>query len=480
MDLYLNPSIVFTPAAQKNRVVPAFFFRAVRSPKTFLHYWWIEQGTGNRSFEVHRCRIEEGRPDSALGNAKRFNELFPDIAKAQRVPILPEGAELDTFLSSFTKDAIEKKNIEDKKFGPMRQAFCQIVMDRFAAAQEAIAVNDTARLNEFFKGLTIGSSKNIYGFHMQAVKDCFTAFHFYSKTYSGLRFSSFGLDDLVRYVEEHRKGYPKKLTEHEITGFTRKPAAAFHAAPAAPPYTIPNVGKDFKGIHKEYLDIVKASLKHWKARNVQMPMVGKPKQAPDAVLTPGKEDDPVIVHEYGFRGDGRPPVVIMASGGFHPNTIRYFADPAKEADFEKKRQDLYARAEKDYQFDKVDPNAPMQPHFDPWLHQDTYDAISVFLSISRAPTVAEHFIHMFGKGNGHIYLIRGVGGIDQEATFQKVQYPGEKELSVPGGVDWEDIVAFRPVVNGKPADFCYVRENNKWRMKERDVQDKAINAMMHI
>ena len=307
----------------------------------------------------------------------------------------------------------------------------------------------------------------------------YDALGFYQKAYGGLRFSNFGLADLIEYVKSHRTAYPKtiKIDYDLLSGFTKKSASQFGGPVADPPYAINGVEKTFKGIPEEYLKIIKESMKHWQTKNQNIPMrsqegVVSPKKVLGSSFLAGKTDEPVIVHEYGFRGDGRSPMVVFHSGGLHPNAIRYYADAEGERKFEEHRKELFDRAEKQYQAHKM-------PHFDPWLHQHNYDAISAFLSVSRSPAVALRFINM-GGGSGHIYLIRSVGAIDQESTFKTVQYPGESEISLPGGIDWDDIIAVRPVVGGEPANYCYVRENNKWRLKEKDVQDKAINAMMNI
>jgi len=481
VDLYLTPSIVYMPVKPKQRIVPAFFFRLERSDnKAFIEYWWIEQETGNGKFKVYRYSVEEGQPQTADGDVERFAQLFPRD-KVNRVAILPEDMELDVFLSSFSKIASEKIAIEEKQFNPIRAAFCQIMVDQFASMQAAIAMQDTSRLNGFFKGLSIGSSKNIFGFLMQATKKCYDAFGFYCKTYSGLRFASFGFEDLLTYIHSHRTGFPKTLSDFGMTLFIKKPKAAFPAPVSPPPiiptalnppdpprFTIPNVDKNFKGIPAQYLEIIRKSMKYWKGYNVMMPMPA-PKAPLDPALVLNEKNKPVIVHEYGFRGDKRPPLVVYHCGGLHPNAIRYFDTAKGRREFEEKRKALFQKAYTDYQMGDL-------PHFDPWLHQSNeYNEISVFLSVSRNPLNAR----VFAGSDGYIYVIRGSGAIDQDLTFQIRMYK-EYEFSIPGGVDWDDIIAFRAIVKNVFQPFCYVRENNKWRFKEREVQDKAIAAMMQL
>ena len=167
----------------------------------------------------------------------------------------------------------------------------------------------------------------------------------------------------------------------------------------------------------------------------------------------GEDTEPVYVNLYGFRGDGRSALVTCHSGGLHPNAIRHYDSEAAQAKFERYRAKLNRRAQRTYE-------AHQTPHFDPFLHQHNYDKISVFLSVSQSPIVAKNFLQG-GGGNGAIYLMRCTSAIDIEDTFQLPQYEGEKEIAIAGGVDWDDIIAFRPMVNSRLASHVFFRQGNQ-------------------
>ncbi len=70
----------------------------------------------------------------------------------------------------------------ETQFNLIRKAFCEVMADQFAQAQDAISREDGAGLNKFFKGLSIGSSRNTYGFFMKTVKTAYPKFNTHEKT----------------------------------------------------------------------------------------------------------------------------------------------------------------------------------------------------------------------------------------------------------------------------------------------------------
>jgi hypothetical protein len=125
----------------------------------------------------------------------------------------------------------------------------------------------------------------------------------------------------------------------------------------------------------------------------------------------------VVVSEYGFRGDTRPPVDIQALGGMQPNAIR------------DDRQALRGTLEVLDSFD----------------HQASWGSdYSGYVSWARNIGTAYKFMCMATKrkSDGWIYAARCRDAVDVKATFLKPRYE-EYEISVPGGTEWSDIVAWR-------------------------------------
>lgn len=483
---YLDPVILYRPQRNKSQIVPIFSYGTLDDQnRAVFYYRWIEA----RTYQVRRLETHEDPPKDQLphlrsvrykgrqkhvrGDFDRYLQVMPQDASFKVEMLLPDE---DTAVSRYAKLDHEKQRLSPE-YQKIVKNFCRILDAHFLDAEAAKLAGESLTL--FFKGLSIGRSKSTFSFFMKGIKDTYDALGFYRSTYRGLRLHNFGFNDLLSYVRKLREAYPKSLQiDYDLVpGFKKLSARQLRGPSEPPPYTIPMSDGAFKGIPAPYLRIIKETMAHWVDKNQRMPMRSKQgKVQPSKVFSSGfvrgTTDEPVIVHEYGFRGDGRSPLVVLTSGGLHPNAIRHYESQRDQTKFEKYRRELERRAKDRY--------ADLQnPHFDPWLHQHNYDAISVFLSVSRSPDVALSFINM-GGGNGHIYVIRAVGAIDQEATFRRVQYGGERELSLPGGVDWQEIIAARPVVNGVPLDYCYYNTNNKWRLKEKAPQLKALRALMNI
>ncbi len=476
---FIKPRIEYVDRTKKDEIIPVFactlhwdaheavyeqvFGKAKTNPAGDIEvYWWIKKfGAG---FEVHNFAMSD-KQLLYQGNEMRSGMLGPksihyygDIAEFQK--LLPASAATKLDLLDFT-DA-ELKNI--KGSSEAIDIFCQTIIDHFSNARNLCALKEKAKMEQYFKGLTVGRSHTVLSFMMQAVKQAYTALGFYQKTYSGLRFSDFGMNDLIGYINGHKAAFRNRQLNVNIDvlkhmDLVKKEAPVFKKSALPSRLTIPGIKT--QTIPQEYLNVIKGALKYWRD-NPAIPLF-----TATGVRSTSIPQDPVIVNEYGFRGDGRSPLVVFYSGGMHPSSLRYFT------------RDVIGKAKS-----KVKAQDPARdwyhnlPHFDPWLHQaGEFSDFSVFLSISTMPSVSLNFLEMFSGGNGYIYLIRAVGSVDQIATFTKTMYP-EGEISLPGGADWDDIIAIRPVSNSIPAKFCYFNEKNKWRAREKDIQDIAIQKLM--
>lgn len=479
MAFYIKPGIEYVDKPKKDEVIPVFactlhwdtheavyeqlFGPAKTNPAGDIDvYWWITK-LGN-NFEIHSFAMSDKQllyqlKELRAGTYGPKNIYFSgNMAEFQKVRPPAGATRLD--LLDFTDD--ELKNI--KGSSEAITTFCQTINDHFANAQQLIIMKNHAKFEQYFKGLTVGRSHSILGFMMQAIKQAYTSLGFYLKTYSGLRFSDFGMQDLIGYVNGHKTAFRNKQLHLNFDvlkhmNMVKKDAPMFAKKSLPARLTIPNIKQ--QTIPKDYLDVIRDALKYWRDH----PAI--PLYTATGVRSKSIPQEPKIVNEYGFRGDGRSPLVVYYSGGMHPSSLRYYTrDVIGKAKGQVKSQD----PARDWYHNF--------PHFDPWLHQaGEFSDFSVFLSISTVPAVSLNFLHMFSKGNGYIYLIRAVGAVDQIATFTDTMYP-EGEISLPGGCDWDDIIAIRPVSNNTPAKFCYFNEKNKWRNAEKELQDIAIQKLM--
>jgi len=491
MATYRNPAIAHRASTSKGSVVPVFTFEEVNLGGPAHHYWWADlEGGPLRIFHLFTA----SRPPEGLKQQRRLVEIFvggrslqvssseafqrlarllpwDNTRKLEPIAPSPEEAGIDRF----TTDRVGRSKLLDD----LQQALCDLLVEHFRGAWQAQSRGQS--LAPYFKGLSIGTSQTPAGLFMKGVKTAYDGLGFRQQAYKGLRFKEFQLKDLIEYVSAYRKAYPRTLALDAPPGWRRRAKSEFQEPCPVAPFSLPGIKPHDSRIPTEYLQLIKDTMAHWLVeassgeltggKTRLMPLRTKEKIASSEVFD-GRKAEPVIVHEYGFRGDGRSPVVLSITGGMNANAVRHFEGEGL-IKAQKFRTELEERARDDYYHHPA-------PHFDPFLHQHNYDAISVFLSVSRDPVVSHSFLMGSRPANGFMYLVRAMGAVDQEATFKVVQYPGEQEISVPGGVDWEDIVAARPIVEGEPVDYCYFNEANRWRKdpKEREVQERALGALM--
>jgi hypothetical protein len=67
----------------------------------------------------------------------------------------------------------------------------------------------------------------------------------------------------------------------------------------------------------------------------------------------------------------------------------------------------------------------------------------------------------------------------QLATFAHIDAAADElEISMPGGADWDDIIAFREVKDRVALNHCWLNEANPWRTTERALQDQAVQRLL--
>lgn len=512
IDFYIKPTLLYPKnKTYISKIIPvlSYIFKPQHIPESTKYHWIVKDGS---RFTVHSAEIMNttshldgfepsmfgGKPVHAKGDFKLLEQILGTSVEVE--PLLIFGADHGKPATADlpAQDGGQAPNPGHATLTPhphyqeyvldrMATDFTLILATHFSLAEVAIIRNDPKALEKRFKGLSIGSSKTEYGFFMKGLKSAYerTYKHKSKQTYSGLRFADFGIKELVDYIHAHRNTGPLPISNEayekafydELPGL-KKINSGYSKLPNPTNQNkleIPNISDALKGMPDEYFKEVVKAMEHWHTQQAQMPHLDNGAiLKPEAVIDP-RHMKPKIVHEYGFRADSRSPLVIYGSGGFHANATRYHPDEEGMRKFGEKRAELLNGAASDYAGHKT-------PYFDAYLHQHNYDAISVFVSVSRSPQEAAKFIMNFGigGGTGYLYLLRCVGAIDQEATFKRLQYPYEKEISVVGTLDWDDIIAARPIVNKKLLDYCYVNTKNPWAAKELDLQLEGIARLLEI
>jgi hypothetical protein len=154
------------------------------------------------------------------------------------------------------------------------------------------------------------------------------------------------------------------------------------------------------------------------------------------------------VNAYGFRGESRPPADIKHAGGFLPNYTR----PEHIAKHEEKVKD----AMKGNKFNiealrKLAEDAVGALNLRSFL-QDQF--LKGFISTTKSIAIAKHFATSKwvngapreGQVDGWVYACLVFGAFDLPPGGDDLPY-NEQEMTVPGMIDWENVVACRQVKN---------------------------------
>ena len=277
--------------------------------------------------------------------------------------------------------------------------------------------------HDYLKGRTFGSAvENCPGLVMKALKTGFDALGIVKSAYGGWRTSAFTVNDISAYMKRMIT-YGAKLLNGNLYRGVEGVGPAKGSIPKDPGQYL----RSWRLKADRGIDSQKEQLY---GSHIQDTVLTKYKPTPEKVgsffggndqnfrsplINP--ERGYVVVSEYGFRGDARPPVDIKALGGMNPNAIR--------DDREAQRGNLEV--------------------LDNFNHQaDWGSAYSGYVSWSRNIGAAFKFVRMVMNEEGWIYAARCRDAVDVAATFSKPRYQ-EYEISVPGGTEWFDIVAWRRV-----------------------------------
>jgi hypothetical protein len=128
------------------------------------------------------------------------------------------------------------------------------------------------------------------------------------------------------------------------------------------------------------------------------------------------------------RGDSRSPQELLAVGGMHPP----ITNP-------------------NYSHDGADYSKVLNIYW----HRALDGRQSGFLSLTSDLRVAKDYAGGNQKGQyTYVYLIKASGALSRDIS----RFDGSIEFNIPGGVDFEDIIAYRRIKNGEFQDEIHIRK----------------------
>jgi hypothetical protein len=277
---------------------------------------------------------------------------------------------------------------------------------------------NSGQAKNWAKGTTFGTSLTNASFVMKALKTGFDAIGDSSSAYSGFRTADFTVADVLAYLNARSNAVGTTLFDGGLLQFQElAPGAAYDSPYVQDQATI----SDTRVI--PYITSKKAST-HGGRFAYETDTSGIPFER---------------VISYGFRGDSRPPSGIKSAGGFLPNYSR----PAHMEKNVGKPQDQALNLKK-------------------FIANQEYGG---FLSVTKSTAVAKGFATGLGgttkPGPGWVYACFVEGGFHLPAVggHEWVRYD-EQEISMPGILDWDDVVGCRYVrADGNFEGSVYLKDS---------------------
>ena len=220
MPKVLFPSLITAAGVATRAGIPVYgHIEETAAGGWALVYRWIRPGWVVESARLVLDGADRAPDPDALTNVRarvsaehgqvgQLRRLFRAGVEHVRTPLMPEGDEMRPLFDKIGARRWEEAPLFSA-FQRVQEGFSSLLEARFTTAEARIARGES--INDLFKGLTFGSSRNVFGFHMKALKDAYEVLGFKSQTYRGLRVSSFGNEHLIRYAEQLRTGYPSSL-----------------------------------------------------------------------------------------------------------------------------------------------------------------------------------------------------------------------------------------------------------------------------
>jgi hypothetical protein len=249
------------------------------------------------------------------------------------------------------------------------------------------------------KGLTFGTSITPASFVMKALKTGFDAMGGGPMaTYSGMRVKDFTVNDVLAYLR-------RRAAQHNIT-ISRQPDFTELAANEA--FRLTEDAARMQDPRK--IPMIESARRHG----------GRFAYVAETAHIPFRR-----VNAYGFRGDTRDPNAIKNAGGFNPN---------------------YSRP--DHIAQNVGADQDQALNLDRFLSDANYGG---YISVAKSYAIAKEFVR--DRGGGWVYACLVEGAFDlppkgrhRDLVGRKIEVVrDEQELSMPGIIDWDDVMGYRKV-----------------------------------
>jgi len=291
-------------------------------------------------------------------------------------------------------------------------------------------------MTKLAKGTTFGKSFTSASFVAKALKTGFGAIG--KARGAGTKFTTWSIDDLLTYANR-RPAYPSGL------------------APADR-YSVPLI--DFKALAPDLSYAPKGDgIKAKDMRDLQIipsvaPYVGFTKPYPYEKELAEVNGGPIPfprVNAFGFRGETRPPCAIERAGGFLPNYTRPDHIAKHKANLRTGGLSTSAGGPRKREaWDEAETGALNLKAF---LQNQTFRG---FISTTKSIKVAKHFatstwnasaVPTDGQVDGWIYACHVIGAFDLPSPGDSngLVACAEQEMTVPGMIDWDNVVACRQV-----------------------------------
>jgi hypothetical protein len=349
----------------------------------------------------------------------------------------------------------------------------------FEFYKDFLTANPADKKN-FFKGRTKGSAiESPPGLVLKALKTGFEILGV--KSDSGIQFSAYKKTDIEPYVRTHKTiaerifptgdfNWGEKVTArlflfnppifddrfiikaYKVASSAPLPAPRRASKAAANPATLGFAGQAFV----QNLDQEEHALYDADIQQKFNAVTTKPASEKDLYLKQeielmtkdlekyagSRNENLIRVTAYGFRADTRSPVQVRVDGGFAPNATR---------DDRRKLAEL-PHAERMAQKKPV--IASPDSILDNLSHQATWGSdYSGYVSFAKNPAKTMGFVPKKPNSTAWIYVVKCRDAIDVAKSFHQPRYK-ENEISVAGGVEWEDIVGWRRIeYNANKANY---------------------------
>jgi hypothetical protein len=269
------------------------------------------------------------------------------------------------------------------------------------------------------KGLTFGTSITSASFVMKALKTGFDAMGGEKMAaYSGMRSKDFTVTDALGYLR-------RRATQHNII-FSRQPDFTEH-----PP--------------NQAFQLTEDAARKEDARDIPTIKSARPHNGGYAYADETAHIWFDRVNAYGFRGDTRDPNEVKDAGGFNPNYTRPDHIRGNVGEPQNRALDLHE-----------------------FLREPNYKG---YLSVAKSYAIAKYFVSQRGGGWVYACLVEGAFHLPRKGIHRrdgrKIEViADEQELSMPGIIDWDDVMGYRKV------DATGKFEGNIWLRTVMQHQDK--------